>query len=200
MADSDDEDQITVRIEYAEYLTRLDLHEILDSLDSTVSEIMVGARLLPAPSLRPYSNPFDFLQIWREPVLPGFTFNSGSATAAAVPPFFRIKSFGTGSVVMTGILSVYAATTVLNPLKRGVDSSNLRKEIERLGRVSGDVLSAVIAQINAWGEDYVARQRASSGNVTSVTVARAAAPKKRAVARKEVARKTSRKKPPKSSL
>jgi hypothetical protein len=53
---------------------------------------------------------------------------------------------------------------------RGFRKSNVESEIERLGNVSGTLLSTIISRLNRWAEDYVEDQRATDGNVTSVTV------------------------------
>jgi len=162
----DEEDEITVRIEYNDHLNRFDLDELLTSIDYTIADVLSEAGLLVAPTTARRS--YHRLRFFGGYIFPGFIDVDDDAFGAM--PFFGIRSFDAGSLLLTGIVSGAVATKVFNRFMRGFRKSKVESEIERLGNVSGTLLSTIISRLNKWGEDYVEDQRATHGNVTSVTV------------------------------
>ena len=61
---------------------------------------------------------------------------------------------------------------VAHHFKNGVDESRLAKELERSGKIAGDLLGSALAKINGWAEGYVKKQRVNGGNVKGISVKR----------------------------
>jgi len=76
-----------------------------------------------------------------------------------------ITSVSAGTIT----LAVFAGGVVLGYVakrfKKGVDKSLLAEELERSGRLSGDVFGSALTRIYNWAEKYVPKQRELGGRV-----------------------------------
>ena len=69
---------------------------------------------------------------------------------------------------MTTAVLFYAAQR----FRKGVSESLLAEEIQRSGRLTGDVLSRLLKPINDWIEQYVPKQKEMGGKVTKISLHR----------------------------
>lgn len=209
MARLEGDDEIAVRIGFDGHLTRIELTEILEAIDSETMNALLDARVLPEGLFgrpgSPFVNPWEFLfpsvgRIYSLPVLPGWA--PGSSNGADVPAFFAIRSFKPGSAILVGVLSVTASAIARRAWKKfseGFSESDLPHQMKEFGTISGDLLATVISRLNRWAIRYVALQRSKQGNVTAITIETTAPATKTAsepAAKKRPARKTLQKKPP----
>ncbi len=151
-----DEPEYTIVIDYEHFVTRFDLDEILGSIDR-----IIEAELLD------YFDP-EFRYIRRRYPYPFSFWEHGEAQLSYV----GIKSVGAGSITLTVFVGGVVLGYVARRFKKGVDKSLLADELERSGRLAGDVMGSVLTRLNNWAERYVPKQRELGGNVTKITVQR----------------------------
>jgi hypothetical protein len=84
--------------------------------------------------------------------------------------FVGIKGIDAGSILLTVFAGGAVAAYVARRFKKGVDKSLLAEELERSGRMAGDVMGSALNRINNWAEKYVPKQKELGGNVKRVTV------------------------------
>jgi hypothetical protein len=151
-----EEPEYTITIEYDEFITRFDLDEILRSIDRII-EIEVFDYFDPEfRFLRrryPYSAPY-----W-ENAEPEFS-------------YLGIRSISSGSITLAVFASGAVVGYVARRFKKGVDKSLLAEELERSGRLTGNVFGSALTRINDWAEKYVPKQRELGGRVTKIAVKR----------------------------
>jgi hypothetical protein len=145
----DDSLECTIRIEYDDFLTRFDIDEVLGSID----------RIIEVEFFLPY---LDFPP-FRYPYL---------ALDASEFSYVGIKSFDSGSLLLTVFISGSVATYVATRFKRGVNKSLLADQIERSGRLTGDFLARALSKVNDWAEQYVPKQKELGGKITKISVQR----------------------------
>ncbi len=154
--DGSQDSEYTITIEYDEFITRFDLDEILTSIDR-----IIEVELLDYfdPEFRYPRTRYPYILPYWEHAEPEFS-------------YLGITSVSAGSIT----LAVFAGGVVLGYVakrfKKGVDKSLLAEELERSGRLSGDVFGSALTRINNWAEKYVPKQRELGGRVTKITVQR----------------------------
>ena len=154
--DGPDEPEYTIVIDYEDFITRLDLDEILGSID----------RIIEAELLDYYDPEFRYIR--RRYPYPFSFWEHGESELSYV----GIKSVGAGSITLTVFVGGVVLGYVARRFKKGVDKSLLAEELERSGRLAGDVMGSVLTRLNNWAERYVPKQRQLGGNVTKITVQR----------------------------
>ena len=152
--DTEEVPEYTITIEYDDFLTRLDLDEIIRSIDRIIEDHLLDFYDVPFFVLRQRYGAFT-----RDPENPEFT-------------YIGIRSISAGSIT----LSVFVTTSVLlyvaRRFRKGVSESLLADEIQRSGRLAGDVLGSVIKPINDWVERYVPKQQEIGGKVKKILINR----------------------------
>lgn len=51
---------------------------------------------------------------------------------------------------------------------KGVNQSLFAEELERTGRIIGDLLGSILMRVNNWAEQYVRKQMELGGRVTKI--------------------------------
>lgn len=152
--------EYTIAIDYDDFVTRFDLDEILSSIDRIIEEELLSG--LGLPFYYRYSYPFGYpFQHREEPAL----------------SYVGITAVDRGSILLTVVASTTVAAYVARRFKKGVDGSLLADELERSGRLAGDLLGTALSRLNDWAERYVPKQRELGGKVKSIRVARKPKPK-----------------------
>ena len=149
----ENEPEYTIAIEYDDFLTRFDLDEILSSIDRIIEDELLSA-------LDPKFHFFwrrDHYSYYRE---------------APELSYVGITAVDRGSIILTVSASTAVAVYVAHRFKKGVDKSMFAEELERSGRMAGDVFGPALARINDWAEKYVPKQRELGGKVKKITVKR----------------------------
>jgi len=152
---TEDEQEFSIVIDFDDFLTRFDLDEILSSIDRIVEDELLS-QLGPGPrfwGLYPYPYPISLRE-------------------APELSYVGITSVDRGSIVLTVIASTAVATYVARRFKKGVDKSLLAEELERSGRLTGNVIGSVLGRVNDWAEKYVPKQRELGGKVRAVRAER----------------------------
>lgn len=142
---------LTIRIEFDDFITRLDLDEVLESIDRIIEqEIFLYAlpKQFPPPAFRRFFP-------WDEFKRPQFT-------------YLGIRSIERGSLIIAGFIGGAVLTYIGTRFAKGVDESLLADELERSGRLTGDSVGRILNRINNWAERYVSRQRDKGGNITKI--------------------------------
>lgn len=150
----DNNPEFSIIIDYDDFLTRFDLDEILSSIDGIIEDELLSEfdpdyRFMR----RHYPHPYWYRET---PEL----------------SYIGITAVDRGSIILTVIASGVVATYVARRFKKGVNKSLLAKQIERSGKMTGDVLGGVLKRINDWAEKYVPEQRELGGKVKKVRVER----------------------------
>jgi hypothetical protein len=154
--DGSEEPEFTITIEYDEFVTRFDFDEILRSIDRIIETELLDY-FDPESYFRRRGYPYS-LRRW-EGYEPEFS-------------YLGIKSASTGSITLVVFVGGVVLGYVARRFKRGVDQSILAQELERSGRLTGNVLGSALTRINNWAERYVPMQRELGGRVTKITVQR----------------------------
>lgn len=155
------EPEYTITIEFDEFLTRFDLDDVLSAIDRIIEDEL-AARFDPD---------LDFWLARRKRFYPLWPWPFGSGEAPEFS-YVGITAVGAGSVILTFLVSGAVATYVARRFKKGVDKSLLAEEIERSGRLAGDVFGALLVKVNNWAERYVPKQRELGGKITRIRVQR----------------------------
>ncbi len=153
--DTEEAPEYLITIEYEEFLTRLDLDEIIKSIDRIIEDEVLGFNDTP----------------WRYLVRERF----GPIIIEGEHPKFSyvgIRSIDSGSITLTVIVGGAILAYAAKRFRRGVAESLLADELQRSGRLTGDVLGTVLGRINNWAERYVPVQREMGGNVKKISVRR----------------------------
>lgn len=145
----------TITIEYDDFVTRLDLDEILRTID----------RIIETELLFYFFGPDLFRLRLNYPDLPPY-WDTGEPEFSYV----GIRSVESGSITLVAFVGGAVLGYVAKRFKRGVDKSILAEELARSGRLSGDFFGQLLARINDWGEKYVRKQRDFGGNVRRIRV------------------------------
>jgi len=152
--ETDNNPEFSIIIDYDGFLTRFDLDEILSSIDGIIEDELLSEF---DPDYRFMRRRYPYPYWYREtPEL----------------SYIGITAVDRGSIILTVIASGAVATYVARRFKKGVDKSLLAKQIERSGKMTGDVLGSVLKRINDWAEKYVPEQRELGGKVKKVHVER----------------------------
>jgi hypothetical protein len=151
---NENEPEYTIAIEYDDFLTRFDLDEILSSIDRIIEDELLSELDPEFRFWRRHHYPYPY---YRE---------------APELSYVGITAVDRGSIILTVLASGAVATYVARRFKKGVDKSMFAEELERSGRMAGDVLGSALTRINDWAEKYVPKQRELGGKVKKVTVKR----------------------------
>jgi hypothetical protein len=151
-----EEPEYTITIEYDEFLTRFDLDEILGSIDRIIEAEVFDYF---DPEFRFYRKRYPYSLPYWERDEPEFS-------------YLGIKSVSAGSITLAVFVSGAVVGYVAKRFKKGVDKSLLADELERSGRLTGNVFGSALTRINNWAEKYVPKQRELGGRVTKITVKR----------------------------
>lgn len=154
--------EYTIAIDYDDFVTRFDLDEILSSIDRIIEEELLS-------DLDPR---FDYFLRRSYPF--GYPFRYREEPALS---YVGITTVESGSILLTVVASTAVAAYVARRFKKGVDRSLLAEELERSGRLAGDLLGTALSRLNDWAERYVPKQRELGGKVKSIRVARKQKPK-----------------------
>jgi hypothetical protein len=152
--ETDSNPEFSIVIDYDDYLTRFDLDEILSSIDGIIEDELLSV-----------FDPDYYFMRRRYPYPYWYRETSGLS-------YIGITAVDRGSIILTVIASGAVATYVARRFKKGVDKSLLAKQIERSGKMTGDVLGGALKRINDWAEKYVPEQRELGGKVKNVRVER----------------------------
>lgn len=147
-----DEIRIQIRIEFNDFITRMDLDEILRSIDGII-ELELYRHYLPK-SL---------------PYLIGRHALSRAQGQKANISFLGIRSVENGSLLIVAFIGGSVLTYVGKRFARGVDDTALADELRRSGRLTGNAVASLLKRINDWAESHVDWQRERGGNITKVT-------------------------------
>ncbi len=150
----EDDPEYVIEIEYSNFITRFDLDEIVESIDRIIETELFEAF---NPEYRFLRRSYPYLNY---PVL-----SEGSGLS-----FIGIRSVESGSIWLTVIASGAVATYVARRFKKGIDKSLFAEELERSGRMVGDVMGGALRRINDWAEKYVPKQKELGGNVKRIAV------------------------------
>lgn len=152
--ETDNSSELSIIIDYDDFLTRFDLDEILSSIDVIIEDELLSEFYPDYRFLRQhYPHPYWYRET---PEL----------------SYIGITAVDRGSVILKFIVSGAVAIYVARRFKKGVDKSILAKQIERSGKITGDVLGRVLERINDWAEKYVSEQQELGGKVKKVRVER----------------------------
>lgn len=143
--------EFTIAIEYEEFITRLDLNEVLVSIDTIIESCILDG----------WTPEFQRL---------GAPIPRGSV-GSPEPQFsyVGIQSIESGSIILLAVLGTVVVTYVANRFFQGVNQSILAQEIERSGRIGGELLGPALKKINDWAEQYVPKQRELGGRIIQIT-------------------------------
>lgn len=152
--DTDEVPEYAITIEYDDFLTRLDLDEIIGSIDRIIEDHLLDFYDVPFFAFRQRYGAYI-----RDPDNPEFT-------------YIGIKSINAGSITLTVVVTTGVLFYVTRRFGKGVSESLLADEIQRSGRMAGDVLGNVIKPINDWIERYVPKQQQIGGKVKKISISR----------------------------
>ncbi len=161
--ESDDNPEYSIIIEYEDFLTRFDLDEILSSIDRIIESELVEYYY---PEFRYLRTSYPYL------------FKLGLAEDSDLS-YIGIKSIGSGSIELTVVAGAFVVGYVARRFKKGIDKSLFAEELERSGRLAGDILGRVLSRVNNWAQRYVPKQRELGGKVTKITARRKRSPTNR---------------------
>ena len=150
----DNSQEFSIIIDYDDFLTRFDLDEILSSIDEIIEYELLSQ--------------FDPTYIFMRRIYQHSYWNRETPKLS----YLGITSVDRGSIILTVIASGVVATYVARRFKKGVNESLLAKQIERSGKMTGDVLGGVLKRINDWVEDYLPEQQKLGGKVKKIRVER----------------------------
>jgi len=148
--------EYVICIEYDDFLTRFDLDEVLTSIDGIIEEKVFDYLDPEFHFLRrrfPYKWPF---WVRGEPEL----------------SYLGIKSIEQGSITLGVFIGGAVVGYVAHRFKKGVDASLFAEELQRSGRLTGDVFGSLLQRINNWAERYVPKQQELGGKVKKITARR----------------------------
>jgi hypothetical protein len=152
---NEDNPEYSITIEYDDFLTRFDLDEILSSIDRIIEDELIFEL---DPEFRLFSQRrYGYPYLFRE---------------APELSYVGITAVDRGSIILTVLATGAVATYVAKRFKKGVDKSLLAEQLERSGRLAGDVFGSVLERINDWAEKYVPKQRDLGGKVKTIRVER----------------------------
>ena len=152
--ETDNNPEFSIVIDYDDFLTRFDLDEILSSIDGIIEDELLSEF---DPEFRFMRRHYPYPYWYRE---------------APELSYIGITAVDSGSIILTVIASGAVATYVARRFKKGVDKSLLAKQIERSGKMTGDLFGTILKRINDWAEKYVPEQRELGGKVKNVRVER----------------------------
>jgi len=150
-----EEPEYSIIIEYDNFLTRFDLEEILSSIDRIIEDEFLA-------TFEP-----EFHALGRERYLYPYWYRVRPNLS-----YVGITAVGRGSMNLTVIASAAVAKYVSCRFKREINMCLLAEQLDRSGRLAGDILHSVVAHINDWAEKYVPKQREMGGNIKNVQVER----------------------------
>jgi hypothetical protein len=152
--ETDNNPEFSIIIDYDDFLTRFDLDEILSSIDGIIEDELLSE----------FDPDYRFMrQLYPHP----YWYRETPELS-----YIGITAVDRGSIILTVIASGAVATYVARRFKKGVNKSLLAKQIERSGKMTGDVLGGVLKRINDWAEKYVPEQRELGGKVKKIRVER----------------------------
>jgi hypothetical protein len=123
---SEEEAEYTITIEYNEFITRLDLDEILESIDR-----IIEAKLLVYFGIRDLADkPHSYIFPYWEHIKPKLT-------------YLGIRSVSAGSITLDVVVSIAVLKYVAKRFKKGVDKSTLVDEFARSGQLTGDIIGSL---------------------------------------------------------
>jgi hypothetical protein len=137
--------EYSIIIEYEDFLTRFDLNEILCSIDRIIENELFPHVNAGEHSLRRQNLNLSYL---------------------------GITSIEHGSINLSVIASNAVAKYVATHFRKGIDESILSEQLERSGKLVGDLLGRILIPINDWAEKYVLKQKQTGGNVKKIKVSR----------------------------
>lgn len=147
--ETDNNTEFSIIIDYDDFLTRFDLNEILSSIDRIIEDELLS------------EVDHDYRYMWRRPH--HYWYRKTPKLS-----YIGITAVDRGSISLTVIASSAVAIYVVRRFKKGVNKSRLAKQIERSGKITGDVLGGVLQRINDWAEKYVLKQRKLGGKVKKI--------------------------------
>jgi len=150
-----DDSEFSITIEYDGFITRFDLDEILVSIDRIIEIEILDYW---DPEFRFLRRRYPYLSPYWDHAEPDFS-------------YIGIKSVEAGSITLGVFLGGVVVGYVAHRFKKGVDKSLLAEELERSGRLTGNVVGVLLQRINNWAERYVPKQRELGGRVTKISAA-----------------------------
>lgn len=150
----EENEEYLITIDYDDFLTRFDLDEILSSIDRIIEDEL-------------FSELDPEFHFWRRRYYAFYPYLYREAPEFS---YVGITSVNRGSIILTVIVSGAVATYVAKRFKKGVDKSLLAEQLERSGRLAGNVLGSVLERVNDWAEKYVPKQKELGGRIKSIRV------------------------------
>jgi hypothetical protein len=166
--DGEDDYQIDITIEYESMIATIELVHILQSVDLLIYSQIVGEDV-----------PIDRLLLehhadyWEYPFF-RYAYASKYNVSAS---FTCIESVSSGSILLSFILGPKAGAYLRGRFGKGMRASNLPKEMERTGKISGDLLAKILGVVNNWGEKLSNKSKESNSNIKSVKAIQRQRPK-----------------------
>jgi hypothetical protein len=148
--------EFLITIEYDDFITRMDLDEILRAIDRIIEYELI-VRL------------YEPVVIWRGyyPGLPYLKFTTSEGAHSELT-YVGIKSVRPGSMKLLVVIGSAVLSYFAKRFAKGVDESLLAKEIARLGHLFGHLVGLLVKRINDWAEKYVLEQRERGGRVRKI--------------------------------
>jgi hypothetical protein len=131
-------DTLELTIDYESFIARQELDYILESVDRIIGETLLPDLVLEHAGGRP------------------------------VGSYIAISGVRSGSVTLLLLAGAPVAIYLKNRFAKGAKKGRLAKEVEATGKLVSDALGSLIAPINRWGEQYVAKARGDGSNLRQV--------------------------------
>jgi hypothetical protein len=145
------EQELVIKVDFEDFVTRLDLDEILSSIDRII-EMELFREIKPE------------LHLWEEffGVFPAYKYGQPKMT------YLGIRSINSGSLIIGAFIGGAVLAYVGTRFAKGVDESLLADELKRSGRITGDALGRILVKVNDWAEQYVRKQKEKGGNIRGI--------------------------------
>lgn len=137
----------SITIEYEGFLTRFDIDEIIEALDSMILS-MLSSEVAPRSTLHSRS-----WWSYRETQWPSQV------------SFVGIRSIVPGSLTLLVFIGGVVVSYVGHRFAKGVDHSLLGTELKHSGQLFGNLVGPLVEGFNRWAEQYVPYQKRLNGNV-----------------------------------
>lgn len=133
--------EIEVHIEFNEFITRLELNYILESIDREIERV-----ILP-----------DVLR-------------SPSRHSRPITTHIGISGVAQGSIILRLVFGKKVGQYVEKRFRRGLKKSALGPELERSGKIAGNLLAEILKRLNDWADGYSKNSLRKRGNIQRVTI------------------------------
>lgn len=154
--ENDESLEYLIRIEFDEFITRLDLDEVLSAIDRLIEEELIYDIY---PDIHIF---FSWRKLGYLPWMLGIK--------RPLFSYIGIRSVESGSIKLSVIIGGAVLRYFGKRFMKGVDESNLADEIIRSGRITGDLMEKILKRVNDWAEPYVKKQQQHGGHISKITI------------------------------